>query len=165
MNTSLKNKNARGQPSSYCQTILFNQAFLLLGQEAANQVCILLWKKRNRERESFAEVLSTQLWSAALKLGQRHLTSLTKNKSCFFFLETVGRKEYRKRKVFPIEYEPECEQFRAFSSSSIGWLISLYDTQWWRQTEKHFQGIKQGCVLHSLTEERAKLERVLLHCM
>lgn len=77
-------------------------------------------KKRNRERESYAEVLSTRLWSAALKLGQWHLTSLTKNKSFFFFLETVERKEYRKRKVFPIEYEPECEQFRAFYSSSIG---------------------------------------------
>lgn len=122
-------------------------------------------KKRNRERESYAEVLSTRLWSAALKLGQWHLTSLTKNKSFFFFLQTVERKEYRKRKVFPIEYEPECEQFRAFSSSSTGWLISLYDTQWWKQTEKHFQGIKQGCVLHSLTEQRDKLERVLLHCM
>lgn len=51
MNTSLKNKNAWGQPSSYCQTILFNQAFLLQGQEAANQVCILLWKKKQREGE------------------------------------------------------------------------------------------------------------------
>lgn len=51
MNTLLKNKNAWGQPPSYCQTILFNQAFLLQGQEAANQVCILLWKKKQREGE------------------------------------------------------------------------------------------------------------------
>lgn len=42
-----------------------------------------------------------------------------------------------------------CEQFGAFSISGLSSLISLYDTQWWRQTEKHFQGIKQGCVLQS----------------
>lgn len=53
MNSSLKNKNARGQPSSYCQTILFKQAFLLQGQEAANQVCILLWKKETRREGEF----------------------------------------------------------------------------------------------------------------
>lgn len=53
MNSSLKNKNARGQPSSYCQTILFKQAFLLQGQEAANQVCILLWKKETQREGEF----------------------------------------------------------------------------------------------------------------
>lgn len=64
LNTSLKNKNAKGQPSGYSQTILFNQAFLLKEQEAANQK--LLWKTARR---SFPKVLSTRLWLAALKIS------------------------------------------------------------------------------------------------
>lgn len=81
--TSLKNKNAWGQPPGYCQTILFNQAFLLQEQEAANQVCILLWKKETERGRVFLRHCPHGRGRLLLSLSQWHFASLTKK---LFFL-------------------------------------------------------------------------------
>lgn len=65
---STEQKMHEVSPAAIVRRYFSKQAFLLRGQEAANQMCILLWK--NSERESFPEVLSTHLWPAALKLSQ-----------------------------------------------------------------------------------------------
>lgn len=55
--------------------------------------CAFYCGKGISERESFLEVLSTYPGSAALKLSQWHLASLTKNKSFFLLL----RKQWESR--------------------------------------------------------------------
>lgn len=77
-----------------------DQAFLLRGARGC-QSSVHFTVKKETERE----VLSTQPWSAALKLSQLHLASLTKNKILFLLLRKQWeRRDTEKGKVVPIEY-------------------------------------------------------------
>lgn len=141
MNTFLKNKNAWGQPSSYCQTILFKPGISPSGARDC-QSSAFCCEKGNTEREKSPEVLSIWPWSAALKWSQWHLASPTKNKRFFFFL--VWRKGYRKkRKWFQLSRDQCASSLVGFPVWALAdWLACMTDSAGGRQ-KNTFRGLNK----------------------
>lgn len=104
--------------------------------------CAFYCEKRNREKESFFEVLSTWPWSAALKLSQWHLASLTKDKSFFSFLGNSGKKE-KKGKWFQLSRNQCVSNLERFPVWGLAdWLACMTHSDGGRQ-KSTFRGLNK----------------------